>query len=200
MTAHGFRRSRIAGLIAAAALAGILLTGCQKQVKDESTPAPTPSASATAEPKAEPITGEPGDPLTAEEAKQLNGQRGTLRPYELADGSWIILDVKKPLPESVRAEVAAAISSTSNADTGAFLRSVEAQSAATGKTLVVVREIYAGERDSGETTLAWRTASYAAGFEGIVGVATAEEAVAQIQPWIAAQRDPAQLELIVVEG
>lgn len=65
------RSSRALGLIAGSAIALLVLTGCQKQLKDESAPAPTPSISASAEP----ITGELGDPLTAAEAKQLNGQR-----------------------------------------------------------------------------------------------------------------------------
>lgn len=194
MTVHGFRRSRIAGLIAAAALAGILLTGCQKQVKDDTAPAPTPSASATAEP----ITGEPGDQLTAEEAKQLNGQRGTLRPYELADGSWIILDVKKPLPENVRAEVAAAISQSNPDDLSSFFAANDAQAAKVGKTLVVIRYINASDMD-GNYFEAWRATTPSNSFEVAPG-ATPEAVIAEVEPWIAAQRDPSQYEIIVVEG
>lgn len=196
MAIRKFSSTRISALIAASVLAGILLTGCTERVQGAASPAPSPSA--TAEATKPPIAGEPGDPLTAEEAKQLNGQSGTLRPYELADGSWIILDFKKPLPEAVRAEVAAAIAQSDPDDRSAFFAANDAQAAKVGKTLVVVRYFNAPDM-YGNFSDAWRTTAPSNSFPGSAGP-TPEDAVAQIQHWIDDQRDPSQIEIIIVEG
>ena len=188
--------------IAAAALLGALLAGAPLTACSGAQPRESassePTSIATVKPTPEPITGEPGDPLTAAEAKQLNGQRGTLRPYELADGSWIILDFKKPLPEAVKAEVAAAIAQSDPDDLSSFFAANDAQAAKVGKTLVVIRYINASDM-SGNYFEAWRATTPSNSFEVAPG-ATPEAVIAEVEPWIAAQRDPSQYEIIVVEG
>lgn len=184
-------------VFASFALAVLLLTGCAPEARGTAS-APMSSTSPTAEAVKEPITGEPGDPLTAAEAKQLNSQRGTLRPYEMNDGSHIIIDVKQPLPESVKQEVAEEIAGSSDTDFGDFFAETDRQSAATGKTLIVVRYMNASDA-YGDMSTAWRSSSAAPGFPGGSG-GNAEEVAAQARAWANGQRDPASFEVIVVDG
>ncbi|MGF2949492.1 hypothetical protein [Microbacterium alcoholitolerans] len=178
-------------------LAALLLTGCAPAT-GEGVSAATPAASPTMEATREPIVGEPGDPLTAAEAKQLNGQRGTLRPYEKNDGSYVIIDVKQPLPEPVKQEVAEEISGSSSTDLGDFFAETDRQSAATGKTLIVVRYMNASDA-YGNYSTAWRSSSAAPGFPGGTG-GSAEEVAAQARAWADGQRNPASFEVIIVNG
>lgn len=145
----------------------------------------------------EPIVGQPGDPLTAAEAKQLNGQRGTLRPYEKNDGSYVVIDVKKPLPPEVKQEVAERLGSVGN-DTGSAVSKLS-QETSTGKTIIMVRKLHAGD-GNGNAVFTWVAGCYASGFPmGIMG-GSADAVVSQVQPWVNSQRDPAQYEIVVVNN
>ncbi|BDZ39925.1 hypothetical protein [Microbacterium suwonense] len=175
------------------ALSALVLTGCAPET--EAGAAPAPIASSTVEATQEPVTGQPGDPLTAEEAKQLNGQRGTLRPYEKNDGSYVIIDVKQPLPEPVKQEVVEEMGSVGN-DIGSVTQSMNDQTTSTGKTIVLIRQVQTSN-DAGQNITTWAAGSYAKGFPiGIQG-GSAEAVLAQVQPWVDAQNDP-YLEVVVV--
>ncbi|MDT0157806.1 hypothetical protein Q9R19_09235 [Microbacterium sp. ARD32] len=179
-----------------------LITGCSalalntaESPKQSRKAEPTPAPEETQIP--EEITGEPGDPLTAAEAKQLNGQRGTLRPYEKSDGSYVIIDVKQPLPPAVKEEVVQEMGSVPN-DVGSVTQSMIDQATATGKTIVVVRQVQTSN-DAGQNITTWAAGSYAKGFPiGIQG-GSAEAVLAQVQPWVDAQNDP-YLEVVVVHN
>lgn len=176
-------------------LAALLLTGCAPAT-GEGVSAATPAASPTMEATREPIVGEPGDPLTAEEAKQLNSQRGTLRPYEKNDGSYVIIDVKQPLPPEVKQEVAESLGSVGN-DTGSALGQLGRETS-TGKTIIMVRQVHYSSPTGGDF-FGWHAASYANGFPGFKGGDSGSVA-AQAQAWASSQRDPAQYEIIVVNN
>lgn len=185
--------TRRAALLATTALAlPLMFAGCAAEPQG----APVPVVTAPESSAPEPIAGAPGDPLTADEAKQLNGQRGTLRPYEMADGSFIIIDVKQPLPEQVVQEVVAGISASSDSDLSSYFNAMDQQEAATGKTLIVVRQIHHGTL-SGEQVFGWTAASNATGFPGFDGTSS-EDVAARAQAWATEYRDPAQLQLIVI--
>ncbi len=145
----------------------------------------------------EPIVGEPGDPLTAEEAKQLNSQRGTLRPYEKNDGSYVVIDVKQPLPPEVKQEVAESLGSVGN-DTGSALGQLDRETS-TGKTIIMVRQIHYSSATGG-SFFGWHAVSYASGFPMGVTGGSSDAVVSQIQPWVNSQRDPGQYEIIVVNN
>ncbi|BDZ39918.1 hypothetical protein [Microbacterium suwonense] len=180
--------------LASLALAALLLSGCT--ATQSQTAEPTPAPEETQIP--EEITGQPGDPLTAEEAKQLNGQRGTLRPYEKSDGSYVIIDVKQPLPEPVKQEVAESIGSVENT-VGSSGQKILEESASTGKTIILVRQLQTSN-DAGQNITTWASMCDARGFPlGIQG-GSAEAVIAQIQPWVDSQRDPGQYEIIVVNN
>ncbi|MFD5224404.1 hypothetical protein ACFWHT_02145 [Microbacterium sp. NPDC058342] len=192
-------RSRITPMLLAAPLAAVLLLSACAAVENGSG---QPSASASPDAAStttatEPITGAPGDPLTAEQAKQLNGQRGTLRPYETSDGSFIIVDMQQPLPELVRQEVAQAIGAVGN-DTGSSGSEMLAQSAATGKTIVLIRRLQTSN-DAGQNITTWASMSEARAFPFGVQGDSAESVISRIQPWVDAQNNPAQFEIIVVD-
>ncbi|MDT0157803.1 hypothetical protein Q9R19_09220 [Microbacterium sp. ARD32] len=178
-------------------VAVLLVTGCAPESGGAaSVSAPSPTASVSEEVAAQPISGQPGDPLTAAEAKQLNGQIGTLRPYEMNDGSFVIIDVKQPLPQAVKQEAAEKIGRSSSTDLGSFFAETDRQSAATGKTLIVVRYMNASDA-YGNYSTAWRASSAAAGFPGGSG-GSAEEVAARAQVWANGQSDPASFEIITV--
>lgn len=186
--------TKISLSVITAALALVLLSGCAP----EPATSVEPSAAVSATPEPEKVENVAvGDALTPEQAKQLNGQRGTLRPYELADGTFIVIDVKQPLPESVKQEVIASIGASSNSDLGSFFRATDEQESASGKTLIVVRQVYHGTQYGGETVFGWAAASNASGFPGFDG-ASGEEVAAQAQAWADTTRDPAQLEVVIV--
>lgn len=159
--------------------------------------APSPSAAQTNEPKKEPIAGEPGDPLTSDEAAQLLGQAGTLRPYEMVDGSFVIIDVKKPLPEAVKNEVVQSIGGVSN-DVGSSGSRMLEESAATGKTIILVRQLQTSN-DAGENITTWASMSDANGFPVGIQGSSADAVIAQIQPWVDAQENP-YLEIVIVDN
>lgn len=189
-------RFRLAFAAAAAAAIG-LLTGCTPQATEVQPVGIQPTSSPTATPTAEPLQLEDlevGAPLTPAQAKELNGMRGTLRPYELADGSFIVLDVKKPLPEPVKQEVAQRLGSVGN-DTGSALGALDRETAS-GKTIIMVRQIHYSDA-YGNNAFGWHAASYANGFPGFRG-STAEDVATQSQTWVDSQRDPTQFEIIVV--
>lgn len=179
-------------LALAAAVAVVLLSGCTPQASDTEAK-PSPTASATADPvQLENL--EVGAPLTPAQAKKLNGMPGTLRPYEMNDGSFVVLDVKKPLPEPVEREVAERLGSVGN-DTSSALGALWREEAS-GKTIIMVRQIHYGD-GYGNKAFGWHAASYANGFPGFRG-GSAEDVAAQSQTWADAQRDPAQLEVVIV--
>ncbi|MGF2949490.1 hypothetical protein [Microbacterium alcoholitolerans] len=178
--------------LASLALAALLLSGCT--ATQSQTAEPTPAPEETQIP--EEITGQPGDPLTEAEAKQLNGQRGTLRPYEKNDGSYVIIDVKQPLPPEVKQEVAENLGSVGN-DTGSALGQLNRETS-TGKTIIMVRQIHYSSATGGDF-FGWHAASYASGFPGFTG-GDSDSVAAQAQAWAYSQRDPAQFEIIVVNG
>lgn len=200
MTARSERRyasamNRALPVVLAAAFASALLTGCAAADGAEQV---APSAAVSAEPTKAPIVGEPGDHLTAEEAAQLNGQMGTLRPYEQNDGSFIIIDVQQPLPDSVKQEVVESIATTDSSDLGSFFRKTDEESSATGKTLIVIRFMSASDLN-GNAITAWMASSAATGFPGFNG-GSPEDVAAQAQTWANGQRNPAQYEVVIVQG
>ncbi|MFD5224049.1 hypothetical protein ACFWHT_00360 [Microbacterium sp. NPDC058342] len=182
-------------VLTAVLTASLLLGGCAATESEAAPASSAPSPQATASP--EPITGAPGDSLSAEEAKQLNGQRGTLRPYEMNDGSHVLIDVEQPLPPAVKEEIAQNLGSAGN-DSGSALSKLN-QESSTGKTIIMVRKLHAGD-GNGNAVFTWVAASYASGFPmGIMG-GSADSVVSQVQPWLNSQRDPAQYEVIVVNN
>ncbi|MDT0157805.1 hypothetical protein Q9R19_09230 [Microbacterium sp. ARD32] len=179
-------------------VAVLLVTGCAPESGGAaSVSAPSPTASVSEEVAAQPISGQPGDPLTAAEAKQLNGQIGTLRPYEMNDGSFVIIDVKQPLPQAVKQEVAESLRGTSNSDLGNYFDEILRQEGLTGKTVISVRKIHAGD-GNGSDVFAWMPSTSAHGFPLGIMASSAESVVSEVRPWVDAQNDPAQLEIIVV--
>ncbi|BDZ39926.1 hypothetical protein [Microbacterium suwonense] len=187
-------------VLASLALSSLLLAGCAPQSSEVLTPSQSQTADPTPAPEEtqipEEVTGQPGDPLTAEEAKQLNGQRGTLRPYEMNDGSYVVIDVKQPLPEPVKHEVADSLGSVGN-DTSSALGQLDRETS-TGKTIIMVRQIHYSSATGGDF-FGWHAASYANGFPGFQG-GDASSVASQAQAWANSQRDPAQFEVIVVNN
>ncbi|MDT0157804.1 hypothetical protein Q9R19_09225 [Microbacterium sp. ARD32] len=195
----------LTALLAVPLVTVTLITGCSAETSDsadsakstathpQTSPAPTPEETQIPDE----ITGQPGDPLTAAEAKQLNGQIGTLRPYEMKDGSFVLIDVKQPLPEMVKQEVAERLGSVGN-ETGNALGALDRETL-TGKTIVMVRQIHYSSAYGGNF-FGWHAVSYASGFPiGVTGESSGA-VVSQIQPWVNSQRDPAQFEIVVVNG
>lgn len=187
--------AKIPTVVAAGAFALVLLSGCAPEPAAHPKPVPTATvtAIATEEPDT-PIVVAPGDTLTAAEAKKLNGQIGTLRPYEMNDGSFIAIDVKQPLPEAVKQEAAERLGSVGN-DTSSALGALDRETS-TGKTIIMVRQIHYSSATGGDF-FGWAAASYAAGFPGFQGN-SGEEVAVQAQAWASNQRDPAQLEVVIV--
>lgn len=180
--------------LASLALAALLLSGCT--VTQSQTAEPTPAPEETQIP--EEITGQPGDPLTEAEAKQLNGQRGTLRPYEKNDGSYVIIDVKQPLPPEVKQEVAEEMG-TYGSDVGGAVNSVNDLTVATGKAIILVRQITSAD-GNGVTSYSWAAGSTARNFPLGVKGGSADAVISQIQPWLNSQSDQGQFEIIVVNN
>lgn len=182
-------------VVLSAAVAIVLLAGCAPQVSDAQVDqSPSPTLTPIAEPlKLDGL--EVGAPLTPAQAKELNGMRGTLRPYELGDGSFVVLDAKKPLPEPVRQEVAQRLGSVGN-DTASALGALGREEAS-GKTIIMMRQIHYSDA-YGNNAFGWHAASYANGFPIGVTASTADSLVSQIQPWVDSQQDPGQYEIIVV--
>lgn len=199
-------KKNLSGLLAIPLVTIMLITGCSAPSPSPTdSPKPTTTQSQTAEPTTpapeetkipEEVTGQPGDSLTAEEAKQLNGQRGTLRPYETNDGSHVIIDVKQPLPPVVKEEVAQSIGSVGN-DIGNSGQKVLEESAATGKTIILVRQLQTSN-DAGQNITTWASMCDARGFPVGIQGGSADAVISQVQPWVNSQRDPAQFEIIVV--
>jgi hypothetical protein len=185
--------AKIPSLVSSAALALVLLSGCAPEPATPVEPVSTASATATEEPDV-PIVAASGDTLTAAEAKKLNGQIGTLRPYEKNDGSFIAIDVKQPLPEAVKQEVVERLGSVGN-ETGSALGALDRETS-TGKTIIMVRQIHYST-PTGGSLFGWHAASYANGFPGFRG-GSAETVAAQAQDWANSQPDPAQLEVVIV--
>lgn len=183
-------------LVLTAAVAVVFLAGCAPQVGDAQVDqSPSPTLTPIVEPlKLQGL--QVGTPLTSAQAKELNGMRGTLRPYEMSDGSFIVLDVKKSLPEPVMQEVVASIGESDSSDLGAFFRKTDEASAKTGKTLIVVRYMSASTKE-GEPLTAWMASSAATSFPGFNG-GSAEDVAVQARAWADEQRDPAQMEVIIV--
>lgn len=199
-------KKNLAGLLAIPLVTIMLITGCTSPGPNTTEPpSPSPSISAPADPTESPAPEETspplvvenlevGAPLTAEQAKELNGKRGTLRPYEQNDGSFIVIDVKQPLPEPVKQEVSENLGSVGN-DTGSALSKLN-QETSTGKTIIMVRQLQMGD-GNGNAVFGWAAASYANGFPGFQG-GSAESVAAQAQAWANTTRDPAQYEVIIV--
>lgn len=134
-------------LTAAAALAAVLtVTGCAA--------APGPqTAPSTVTPTNEPTNaGTPGDTVDATRAAELNAAAGTLRAYELTDGSFALVDSTAPLPENVTADfeerLAAIPVATGPADSEAVELAVDdlayATKMQTGRNVVVVTKLWVG--------------------------------------------------------
>lgn len=181
-------------VVGSIALALLLLTGCSGVAETAGT-TPAPSASTPPETLDDLAV---GDMLTDAQAKQLNGQVGTQRPYQQDDGSYIVIDIAQPLPESVRQEVAASIATSDSSDLASFFRKTDEESVATGKTLIVVRYMSASTPD-GEPLTAWMASSAATGFPGFHGT-SAEDVAAQAQTWASTTRDASQYEVVVIDG
>lgn len=203
-------KKNLAGLLAIPLVTIMLITGCTSPGPNTNEPpTPSPSISAPADPSASPEpteTEEPpvaveeleiGAPLTAEQAKELNRKVGSKRPYETNDGSFIVIDVKQPLPEPVKQEVVENIATTDSSDLGGFFRKTDEESMATGKTLIVIRYMSASDLNGNPIT-AWMASSAATGFPGFNG-GSAEGVAAQAQAWANTTRNPAQYEVVIVQ-
>jgi len=138
------------------ALALILMTTTALAACSAPQPQETPVRASTAEaPPAEPDAADlaAGDVVSADRATALNDAEGELRAYQLADGTFEIVDSAKPLSKKVAADIQSRVAAVPAATGPDDSEAVEVElgdlvfraNAETGRNVVVVTKLWVGD-------------------------------------------------------
>lgn len=186
------------------ALSAALISGCTPTAPEAIAPtAPAPTVSSTVEPTAEPTEAEivVGGTVDADLAREINRDfKSTTKAYQLSDGSYVVIDREQPLPEPVKADIAADTTTPLAATAGdpiAAQTSADVLSAQqlTGRKVIAVVQvtIYCDSASVSKVTN-WTTAT-AQGYGGCLG--SKESAIAYAQQFVADQEAPASWDIVI---
>ena len=188
--------------IAATALAvALALTGCTT-TGGVPTPAPTAATSVPATVAPDVLAGvEFGAVLTQEQADSVEARQDGSHAYRLADGTYILTSYKVPLPDAVKADVAAKIDSEkityADGIVGGVTESVKKYKLATGRSIVYIVTTVGRCPSDGLFVAAWVVYDVGAGFPCLRSEA---DAVAAGTAYIATKTTPADWDLLVSAG
>ena len=188
-------RTAIAATTLAVALA---ITGC---TTTGGVPGPAPTATTSAPAVAPDVLAgaEFGDELTQEQADSVEARQDGSHAYRLANGTYVLTSYKAPLPDTVKADVAANIDASKsvnkNGITIGIEKGVSDMETATGRKLIAIVPVSAMCNPSDSTPRpAWTTVTAREYLPCVYEKATA---VATATAFIAKQTTPGQWDLVI---